>query len=86
MIYTPTNEMKCDTCIHKSICQYFDYYQVHQDEECLDYNVGLVEELENIKAKFLHKCEDVYRFDNEIILNGFEELIDKRISKLKGEE
>ena len=41
-------------------------------------------ELEKIKAEFLYKCKEDYRFDNEIILNGFEELIDKHIAELKG--
>lgn len=45
----------------------------------------IVEELEKIKAEFLDKCQNHYRFDNEIILNGFEELIDNHISELKGE-
>ena len=46
----------------------------------------VIEELEKIKAEFLDKCQNHYRFDNEIILNGFEELIDNRISELKGEQ
>lgn len=50
------------------------------------YSIGkTIYELERIKSEFLHKCEEVYRFDNEIILNGFIELIDNRIEELKGE-
>ena len=76
-------------CTH---CEDFDEFIVSESGKHLlltmnkQYEkVKTITELENIKKEFLDKCKNYYRFDNEIILNGFEELIDKYIEKLKGE-
>lgn len=43
-------------------------------------------ELEKIKLEFLFKCKENLRFDNDIVLECFTDLVDKKISELKGEK
>ena len=87
-------ENKCALCSHRRTDF---YYRSAHNGICLVarqgckfepnvYSIIFAEELEKIKAEFLDRCQNYYRFDNEIILNGFEELIDKHIAELKGED
>ena len=74
-----------------------DYSYLFMDiygKECARMFVGIVNqaqtidavgELEKVKTEFLDKCKNYYRFDNEIILDSFAELIDNHVSELKGE-
>ena len=42
-------------------------------------------EIEKIKSEFLFECKENLRFDNDIVLECFTDLVDKKISELKGE-
>ena len=54
-------------------------------EKLIANGIPLEEEFEKIKAEFLFKCKENLRFDNDIVLECFTDLVDKRISELKGE-